>query len=193
MVSPLRPPAELADEAIVARLAVGDDAAFGELVDRHRATVYGVLRRAVASSADADDLFQETWLRVVRGASRFDPSRPFTPWLRQVATNAAMDWLRRRQARPPLATRDDEQAHGAADVPLADAALGHGGDLRAAQAAMANLPPRLREALLLRYFDDLSEREMAARLAVPAGTVKSRLHHALAALRATLRPDEETP
>src|SRR3954453_22506287 len=95
---------QLTDEAIVARLAVGDTVAFPMLVTRYRGRVYAVLVRATGRPQDADDLFQETWIRVARGAARFDPSRQFSSWIARIATNAAIDWMRAAGARAPVST-----------------------------------------------------------------------------------------
>lgn len=185
--------AGLSDEALVMRLAVGDARCFATLIERHRRLVFAVLLRATGRHADAEDLFQDTWLRVARGASRFDPARPFTAWLRQICTRLAIDWIRARATRGFVMTAADDElvAQAADEAPSAPEALAGAATSAQAARALALLPERLREAVLLRYFEDQSEQAMAAQLAVPAGTVKSRLHGALRALRAELDPKEE--
>jgi RNA polymerase sigma-70 factor (ECF subfamily) len=172
---------EPSDEALVARVAVGDSMALEHLIRRYRKRVYGVLMRGVGRSADADDLFQETWIRVARRASTFDPARKFAPWVATIATNLAIDWLRGNAK----LVFDDAAGHLERNTSIPDPAQ----TMSAAQAqhnvtrALASLPEHMRQAILLRYFDELTEEEMATNLGIPKGTVKSRLHNALKSLR----------
>lgn len=113
--------APLTDEAIVARLAVGDTVAFPVLVTRYRSRVYAVLMRATGRSQEAEDLFQETWIRVARGAAGFDPSRRFSSWVARIATNIAIDWMRAASSRPSAGAghEGDVAEHAASDLPSA--------------------------------------------------------------------------
>ncbi len=176
------------DEAIVARLVVNDTEHFPVLVRRYRTRVYGVVMRATGRAADADDLFQETWIRVARNARSFDPSRPFAAWVRQIATHVAVDWIRARVTRSALATpaTDDSTDHVASLRPSPADAITTDQQRARVAAALVALPERMREAVLLRYFDELSEQEMATKLHIPKGTVKSRLSNALETLRGLL-------
>lgn len=168
------------------RVQQGDGRALDALVERHRRRLYGFLARR-ASDARRDDLFQETWLRVVRAKDRFDPTQRFTTWLFQIANNLCRDGARRR------AVESRERARAAAD---AAAAATHGGGAPGLELRLdvgrrlARLPDRLREVLVLRYFEDLPEREIAAIVGVPAGTVKSRLYAAVRVLRGEEAGDE---
>src|SRR5678815_2762606 len=107
---------DASDETLMVRVAVGDSTALETLIHRYRKRIYGVLVRGVGRSADADDLFQETWIRVARRAATFDPTRPFAPWVARVAANLAIDWLR-TNAKTSLADPDEafERASGARD------------------------------------------------------------------------------
>jgi RNA polymerase sigma-70 factor (ECF subfamily) len=161
------------DEELMVQLQAGSESALETLVERWRAPLFGFLVRRSAP-ADADDLFQETWLRVVRARRRFDPRRRFSTWLFQIANNLCRDRFRRggtaARARAVLA-----------EAPAPDA---EDPSLRIDLARrLAALPERLREVLVLRYYRDLGESEIAELLGIPAGTVKSRLHAALRALR----------
>ncbi len=159
----------------MAAVASGDEVALAALIDRHAARVHAYLLRHSGSRADADDLLQETWLRVARSAKRFDTARRFRSWLYGIATNLARDWFRRRTTRE-RALRDLSTQPAAA--PRADGA--DRGELRA---RIAELPEPMRAVVLLRYYEGMSEAEMAEALDVPRGTVKSRLHAALGRLR----------
>ncbi|HUE30642.1 MAG TPA: sigma-70 family RNA polymerase sigma factor, partial [Verrucomicrobiae bacterium] len=122
--------------------------------------------------------YQETWLRVVRAARRFDPQRRFSTWLFQIAINLCRDW----QRRPPPEPVDPADAEARAGAPSAvDAALD-------ARRLLAALPEAQRSAVILRYYHDLPEEEVAAILDCPRGTVKSRLHHAMRRLLELARP-----
>ncbi|HME73290.1 MAG TPA: sigma-70 family RNA polymerase sigma factor [Myxococcota bacterium] len=155
----------------------GDATAFELLLQRYRQRLFGFLLRR-ASPQHTEDLFQETWLRVVRARESFDPARRFSTWLFQIANNLCRDGARRSavEAREQARLKSDVAAHGGAGVAALDAKLD-------AQQRLARLPERLREVLVLRYFEDLGEREIAEIVGVPPGTVKSRLHAAVRALR----------
>jgi len=174
------------DEQLMARVAQGEDDALALLLERWRGPLYGFLSRR-APSADTDDLFQETWLRVVRHRDRFDPARRFSTWLFQIANNLCRDRARRRAVRErhrieaQAEARDDPARRSA---PPLDGAL----DVRARVAA---LPERLREVLVLRYYRDLPEKEIAQIAGIPPGTVKSRLHAALRVLRDGMEDGDE--
>src|SRR5512144_2606774 len=90
---------EPSDEALMMRVARGDDAALAILVRRWERPLHGLLWRQTGGR-DADDLFQETWLRIVRAAGRFDGERRFSTWLFQIALNVARDWRRRPPPEP---------------------------------------------------------------------------------------------
>ena len=167
------------DEALVRAVALGDGRALQELCRRWDRPLDRFLARHTGGR-DVEDLHQETWLRVVRAADRFDANRRFSTWLFQIALNLCRDWLRRR---PPEAadTRDgDAVATGAGSSAATEAAL----DVRR---LLARLPEAQREVVLLRHYLDLGEDEVAEILGCPRGTVKSRLHHAMARLVALAR------
>jgi RNA polymerase sigma-70 factor (ECF subfamily) len=168
-----------ADETLMAAVAVGDGAALAELCRRWQEPLFRLLARQTGGR-DVDDLYQETWLRVVRAAGRFSRDRPFRPWLFQIAINCCRDWARRRRIDPleHIAEAPAEPADpGSATV---DAALD-------AERLLASLPEAQRDVVILRYYHDLPEGEVAEILGCPPGTVKSRLHHAIARLVAAVR------
>jgi len=173
------------DEDLMRRVQQGDGRALDELVLRHRRGLYGFLARR-APTARRDDLFQDTWLRVVRSKDRFDPGLRFSTWLFQIANNLCRDLARRgaveaRERARALAASESPPRSGPA---AAELRLDVGRRL-------ALLPERLREVLLLRYFEDLPEREIAVIVGIPPGTVKSRLHAALRALRGQEADDDD--
>jgi RNA polymerase sigma-70 factor (ECF subfamily) len=167
------------DEELMVRVQAGDEGALAALMDRYQGPLYGFLNRRVGDAA-ADDLFQESWLRVVRARDRFDPRRRFSTWIFQIANNLCRDRGRRRavEARhlESLAQSQRHEPARAAPPPV---------ELRLdMRRRLDALPDRLREVLVLRYYQQLPERDIAEILGIPRGTVKSRLHAAVKALRA---------
>jgi len=166
------------DRALAAAAATGDRQALETLLDRHADRVHAICRRIVVNSEDALDATQEALIAITRGIGRFDGRSAFTTWLYRVATNAALDELRRRSRRPvPLdATLDLESPSGEGAV---DARLD-------VDRALAEVPEEFRTAVVLRDLADLDYPEIAAVLGVPLGTVKSRIARGRRALRIEL-------
>ena len=158
------------DEQLVAGLVDGDELALHELLQRYERPLSNFLHRHTGGR-DVEDLYQETWLRVVRHAHRFDTGRRFSTWLFQIAVNLCRDWHRR----PPPEALPVPDAAGESELGRAEAACD-------AARLLALLSEPQREVVILRYYHDLSEAEVATILGCPKGTVKSRLHHALARL-----------
>ena len=168
-----------ADADLVAAVAAGDESALRELCRRHERPLYQFLHRHTLGR-DVDDLFQETWLRVVRAAPRFDRSRRFSTWMFQIAVNLCRDWRRREPPTPVDPTSLEEAPTGLDEPARVEAALD-------AERLLAALPENQRSVVVLRYYLDLSEAEVADILDCQRGTVKSRLHHAMARLAALAR------
>jgi RNA polymerase sigma-70 factor, ECF subfamily len=164
----------VADELLVQAVAAGDGEALATLCRRWERPLLRFVGR-YTGGRDVEDLYQETWLGVVRGAPRFDPERRFSTWLFQIALNHCRDWHRRRRPDQALDTVPEPAAEGLGSAETTEAQLD-------VERLLAALPPAQREVVLLRYVRDLGEREMAEILGCPPGTVKSRLHHALARL-----------
>ena len=163
------------DEDLMAAVASGDETALATLIDRYAASVHAYLLRHSGNREDADDLLQETWVRVARAARSFDTARRFRGWIYGIATNLARDLFRRRM------TRERALRDLAAHPPAASGA--DSVDRSELREHIARLPENMRAVLLLRYYEGMSEAEMADTLDVPRGTVKSRLHAALRRLR----------
>jgi RNA polymerase sigma-70 factor (ECF subfamily) len=181
------------DADLVGRWRRGDPAAFAELVRRWQQPVAAFLTRLVGRRELVQDLCQEVFLRVHLATSRYREAGTFSTWLYRIALNLARDAGRRRRHEPqPLGI-----AEPPADVlPAADACEQQ--ELAdAVAAAVAGLPEPLREALVLRHFEEMSFEDMARLLGVPASTLKSRFATALARLRTCLAQHgwnpEETP
>src|SRR2546425_664407 len=137
-------------------------AALRELLRRYERPLSHFIYRFTAGR-DVDDIYQETWLRVVRHAARFERTRRFSTWLFQIALNLCRDW-RRHAPLPPVEVPDD----AAAPPQLAQTEA----SVDSAR-LLALLPDSQREVLILRYYHDLPEDEVARILGCPKGTVKS--------------------
>jgi RNA polymerase sigma-70 factor (ECF subfamily) len=187
---------EPSDEELLARLRLGDREVFGPLVRRYERELYGYLRRYVGDDELAADVFQNTFVAVFVKIRQYEPGRPARPWLYAVATHQAIDALRRqgrqagRTAAPlPPPAGDDPADDGRSlfdllagpDPDPADRAAG-AETRRLVRDAVGRLPDLLKQVVILAYFQGLKYQEIADALAIPLGTVKSRLHAALARL-----------
>ncbi len=178
------------DEQLLADHLAGDGASFESLVRRYQKELYQFVLRFTNSSAAAEDVVQDAFLQVHLVGATFDTSRRFKPWLFTIAANKARDWLRRRTRRQevPLDAKvggEDGGNQSFADL-LADDQQSAGADLdqdvsrQVVQRVVREMPDNLREVLVLGYFHGFAYKEMASVLDVPLGTVKSRLHAAVA-------------
>jgi RNA polymerase sigma-70 factor (ECF subfamily) len=187
----------LTDEQLLAKHCRGEFDALELLIERYRDELYGFLTRFVNSRAAAEDLFQETFIQIHVAAATFDPERRFRPWLFTIAANKARDFLRkhrREQSAALSAPLDDDEGPSfvdlmEADLPLPPIELERRELEELVASVIARLPDHQREVLLLAYFQQFAYKEIARQLDVPLGTVKSRLHAAVAAF-AKLWKDE---
>lgn len=177
------------DEQLLVAYREGDRAAFEDLIGRYRHELLNFLTRFLGSRAAAEDVFQETFLQIHLSADSFDETRTFKPWLFTIAANKARDQHRRQKRRQaaslsaPVGNHDE----GASFVDLLpgndetpDEPVARAEESARIKAVVEALPSHYREILLLSYFHRMSYQQIAETLAVPLGTVKSRLHSAVA-------------
>ena len=175
------------DEELVAAHAAGEPDCLAELVRRYSPELFGFVLRYVANGTAAEDLIQEAFVQVHTSAESFDPERRFKPWLYTIAANKARDWLRSRKRRSEqsLDASDGDSGRGGLAEQLPDAGAPVEEDLARAEQAeqvralIERMPEHLREILILGYYQQLPYAEIAEILAIPLGTVKSRLHSAV--------------
>ena len=178
-----RPFAQLSDEAVLDLLAHANEGALAELYDRYGRAAYSLSLRVLRDRALAEDAVQEGFLSAWRSAAAFDPARakPST-WLLTLVHRRAVDLVRREERRrgDPLPEEETAQEGTAED----EASLR---EQRAiVQEALGKLPPDQRAALELAYYGGYTQSELAERLGVPLGTVKSRMFAGLRRLRELL-------
>jgi RNA polymerase sigma-70 factor (ECF subfamily) len=193
-VARTEPLTDCSDEDLLIRFCKGQSEAFGVLVRRYERELYGYLRRYLGDASLAEDVFQNTFLQLYVKSNQYEPGRPVRPWLYTIATNQAIDALRRNGRHQALSLDQgrDEQADGDVHSLLealesrgpGPADLAHGQEARERiRASVDRLPDFLRQVLLLAYYQGLKYREIADILGIPVGTVKSRLHAALVKLQ----------
>jgi RNA polymerase sigma-70 factor (ECF subfamily) len=175
---------ELSDEQALAAYLCGDERLVAELVRRYERPLYGFLCRLTGRPADAADLFQETFLRVVRHADSFAGQSRFKTWLYAVALNA---WRMhaRTSARRPVQPLTEAVAPADGKSGPVDAA-GHGEIGARIAEAVRRLPDVQREVFILRVYNQMNYREIAQALDRPLGTVKSQMRLALVKMRTVL-------
>lgn len=164
--------------------AQGDIRAFNALYQRQRGMLYRFILRSVHERASADELFQETWSRLIASRERYQVQAKFSTWLLQIAHNLIVDSFRR--ARPQAGAEETEAVFRELDAPESERperVMGEFEQRRRLQIALAALPQEQREAFLLRVEGGLGLEEIATVTGAGHETVKSRLRYALAKIR----------
>ena len=177
------------DGSLLVRALTGDPSAQEDLVRRYRVVAYNTALQLVGNREDALDIAHEAMVRFLRALGRIDGSRPLRPWVYQIVRNLVRDRCRRQALRQAesLETLLAEGAFEPTDAGLDPEAQAIRRDLqRRLSAALASLTEQQREIVVLRDYQDLSYQEIAQVLAIPRGTVMSRLHGARMRLREIL-------
>lgn len=173
---------EASDLDLASRAWAGEDRAFTALMRRHKPSLYGFVRRYVGDGDAALDVVQESFVSAWRAIGRFDGRRPFPVWLRAIALNKCRDRGRRIAVRRLiLGDRDEQSAEAKAQAdprPSSEAEILSVERQRRLQRAIDLLPAKLKEPLLLIYFDELSQQEAADLLGVTVKTIETRAYRA---------------
>lgn len=174
------------DRVLVDAVMAGDDEAFRVLVDREKANVIGLCRRVLGDRAEAEDVAQEAFLQAYRALPTFRGDGPFGAWLGRIAVRMAVARLKR-----PAELRADPTREEGWLVEMTDAVDPQSLALDAERRseiihAISTLPEAQRRIVAMRFYADMSLDEIASATGAPMGTVKSRLHRALSALRRRL-------
>lgn len=175
-------------EILVLRCKRGEKPAFDELIRQWEGRLLYYVRRLVGTEEDAWDVLQQTWIKVLRGIKTLDDPQRLPAWLYQIARRTAASHWRKHY-------REEGRMDDHADLAeLADAEEGwQFEDAEQVHRALSRISLAHREALTLYFLEDLSLEQMAEVLAIPVGTVKSRLCYAKRALRAVLERKEDNP
>jgi RNA polymerase sigma-70 factor (ECF subfamily) len=184
---------EAQDRDDMSRLKAGGDAALNSLMSRHGERLFHYLLRQLNNESDAADIAQETFVRVYQNRARFDLNQKFSTWLYAIATNQAIDALRRqnRHQTVRLNVEGDDENDGSMNRLLVLLENRGPGPLEVLEgnerkqlirATVETLPDFLKQVVILAYYQGLKYKDIAGILGIPVGTVKSRLHTALCRL-----------
>jgi RNA polymerase sigma-70 factor (ECF subfamily) len=177
--------AQIDDVALLKAIGGKDEKALSQLYDRYRVVLFGLLVRILNNREEAEDVLQELFLQVWHRAGDYDPNRgrPFT-WLVTLARSRAIDRLRSVASRERVATESAREVVEEVSDAVADAVRSEQRGI--VTSALSQLPEEQQRALVLAYFDGLTQSEIADRLGAPLGTVKTRMRAGMMKLREVL-------
>lgn len=179
---------------LIERALGGDPEALGELVSRYHRVVFSIAYRMTGTRMEAEDLCQDVFLKVHRSLARFDRGLPFGPWVRKIASNAALNHLRHRGVERSV-LEDADESEGAPERSAGEPGAGPEERLARSETAdrlgcaLAKLPDNQRLAFTLKYVEELTAEEIAEAMDAPKNTVKTWLLRAREALRKDLADD----
>ncbi|MFT8312237.1 MAG: RNA polymerase sigma factor SigW [Sporolactobacillus sp.] len=177
------------EKRLIKKIRKGDQQAFAELVERYKNSVFAICLRMVGNAQEAEDLSQEAFIRAYNHIDQYDHERKFSTWLFRIATNLSIDFLRRRKNVVSL----DAVVPGTEGLSL-NAMLPDEGEQpedrivrketeEMVQGEIKKLPEKYRSAVVLKYIEDLSLKEISEIMEIPVGTVKTRIHRGREMLR----------
>lgn len=169
------------DPDVVQRFTQGDVDALGQIYDRFARPVWSIAMRVLNDRHLAEDAVNEVFMRIWKTAATFDPARPMAPWLFTVARRTALD-VYRREFRPTRGAHEEET-----DVGEDQPGIEHAWEAWEIQLALEQLNDEERQIIRMAHFEGLTQTEVAERLSIPVGTVKSKSHRAHRRLASLLR------
>jgi RNA polymerase sigma-70 factor, ECF subfamily len=177
--------AQTSDSELLHAIARGDEEALASLYDRYRLILFGLILRILHSRPEAEDVLQDVFIQIWRRAADFDEARgrPFT-WLATLARSRTIDRLRALDSRQRTANESLQGVPESVSDAATDTFLSEQREV--VRSALRALPEEQREALVLAYFEGLTQTEIAARLGAPLGTVKTRMRSGMIKLRELL-------
>ena len=158
-----------------------------QYIRKYGKRLYGLCMTLCADKHEADDLYQDTWVKVIRSFDSFDTSKDFEPWLTKLCVNTYRDKLRRISRSPFLSFMSNESK----DAVISTAPAPEREDYSDLYAAIDQLPEKMRLAIILFYFEDMDISKTAETLGIPPGTVKSRLNKARKLLKEVLTDETD--
>ncbi len=179
------------DRQLVDLVLGGDDAAFEYLFTRYREAIHRLFVQRLGGANDADDLLQETFIKVYINLHRYSPDYTFGQWVYTIARNTFIDFVRKRQDDLPI---DERFAAPASSAPTPEERVINKQQRKQIEHYLDCLTPRYRTLIRMRFFDEYSYEEIAAKLALPLGTVKTQIHRAREQMcRLITEGDEQFP
>jgi RNA polymerase sigma-70 factor (ECF subfamily) len=179
----------LTDEELAER-SVSDTVFFGELIERYNATLLRyVMRRSHATKEDAEDIVQNSFIKMYRNINDFDYNLKFSSWAYRITHNELIDWYRKQKSRPQLVVSDKDEdvfASIAGDMNIEKEAI-QKETKKEIESVIKTLDPKYQEVVMLRFFEDKSYDEISDILQIPAGTVAIRLSRAKKVLQSALQ------
>lgn len=163
------------DRRLVELVLEGDDAAFEYLFNRYRDAIYRLFVQRLGGVKDADDLLQETFIKVYINLHRYRADYTFGQWVYTIARNTFIDFVRRRQDDLSI---DERFSAPASDAPTPEQSFINLQQRTQIENYLARLAPRYRRLIVMRFFEEYSYEEIAAKLSLPLGTVKTQIHRA---------------
>ncbi|MBW8381981.1 MAG: RNA polymerase sigma factor [Youngiibacter sp.] len=157
-------------------------------IEKHGRRLYGLCRTLCTNPSDADDLYQETWLKACAKIDQYDTANEFEPWITRICVNTYRDQLRKK-ARSLIF--DGFKSQEAKDSVMENVSEAENQDFSDIHGAVRRLPEKLRTTVILYYFQDLNIGETAKALRIPSGTVKSRLSKAKKMLKEMMSDEVE--
>ena len=185
------PLTDRSDPELAALALAGQQSAYGELMRRHREAVFRLVRGHAGDATEALDITQETFIAAFAALARYDGARPFRLWIARIAINKCHDWSRRRAVRRffTFARPIEEAGMVAADTLTPEEAAQSHAELARINMAIAALPGKLRDVLVLRAIEGVSQAEAAQVLGISEKAVETRLYRARNKLAERLRDD----
>lgn len=169
------------DQQLVSMSLEGDSAAFGQLFTRYKESILQIyIQRTGGNRNDADDLLQETFVKVYLNLNKYNPDFTFGQWIYTIARNTFIDFVRKRREDLSLDTFPEGYPAGtpSSSLPTPEESFISSQQRAQLEHHLSKMTPRYRELIKLRFFKDYSYEEIAAELAIPLGTVKTQIHRA---------------
>lgn len=163
------------DRRLVELVLEGDDTAFEYLFNRYREAIRRLFVARLGGVNDADDLLQETFIKVYINIARYSPEYTFGQWVYTIARNTFVDFMRRKQDEESI---DERFTSPAATSPTPEERVINQQQRTQFEVYLDRLTPRYRQLIVMRFFDELSYEEIAQKLNLPMGTVKTQIHRA---------------
>lgn len=163
------------DRRLVELVLAGDNTAFEYLFDRYHEAIRRLFLQRMGGARDVDDLLQETFVKVYVNLHRYNAAYTFGQWVYTIARNTFVDYVRRRQDDLPI---DERFAAPASSAPTPEESVINGQQRRQLENYLERLSPRYRKLIEMRFFEEYSYEEIAAKLDLPLGTVKTQIHRA---------------